>query len=57
METCECVKVLTNDFSILSTPEKQRVLEESKQRSRELLAELRKARELDPQQLREPCSL
>jgi len=57
MDAPGCAKVLSNDFSILSRPDKQQALEQAKEESRKLLGELQKAREIDPEQLREPCSL
>lgn len=57
MESCRCAKVLSNDFAILSRPEKKEALKVSKEKAKQLILELQKAREIDPQQLREPCSL
>jgi hypothetical protein len=57
MESSGCAKVLSNDFAILARPEKKEALKASKEKAKQLIIELQKAREIDPQQLREPCSL
>lgn len=57
MDGKEPVRVLTWDFSALSQPENQKVLEESKEESRGFVEALQEAHVLDQQELLVPCTL
>lgn len=58
MKKCEMVAApLKKLREVLVAPDKQNIFRQAKQSTEIVLAELRKAREIDPKRLREPYNL